>query len=232
MADNRNLISRLRVRTASARSIAVVGLGRFGSSLALTLRDIGHEVLGIDTDATLVARYADELTSVVQADSTDVEALRQLGVGDLEHAVVAIGSHLESSVLTTAAIADLGVPDIWAKAVTTQHARILERVGANHVVLPELEMGRRVAHLVTGQAVEYMRLDDSWALVETDAPRVLVGRTLGGSSIRQTYGVTVVCIKPADGQFTYATADTEVAPGDLLLVAGPIARAEAFAELE
>lgn len=231
MADHRTWIKRLQVRTSSPRTIAVMGLGRFGGSLALTLREMGHEVLGIDRNAALVARFADELTTVAEADSTDAEVLRQLGVDELPHAVVAIGSHLEASVLTTAALTDLEVPDIWAKAVTDEHARILERVGAHHVVRPEMEMGRRVAHLVTGQAVEYMRLDDAWALVETRAPVALVGRSLGQAQLRQRYGVTVVCIKPTGGAFTYATADTVVTEGDLLLVAGPIPEAEAFAEM-
>jgi len=128
----------------------VVGLGRFGAAVALTLVRDGVEVLAIDDDAKLVERWADELTHVVQADSTDEEVLRALGVGQFEHAVVAIGTNLEASVLTVLALVEAGVPDIWAKAVSDKHGRVLERVGAHHVVYPETSMGERVAHVLTG----------------------------------------------------------------------------------
>ena len=133
-------------RTSEASSIVVIGLGRFGTAVAQSLVQMGKEVLAIDEDFDLVQRWADELTHVVQADSTDEEALRQLGVGDFDRAVVAIGADIEASVLTVLALAESGVADIWAKAITRKHGQILERVGAHHVVFPERSMGERVAH--------------------------------------------------------------------------------------
>ena len=211
--------------------IFVVGLGRFGSALAAELVELGFEVLGVDSDARRIQEYADLLTHVAEADSTDPAVLRQLGAGDFRTAVVGIGTDIEGSILTTAALADLGVPNIWAKAVTGAHGTILERVGADHVVFPEHDMGRRVAHLVTGRVIDWFQLDETFAMVETGAPAELFGRTLSDIGVRAKYGVTVVAVKPAGRSFTYATPETVLAEGDILVVAGPPKRAEAFAHL-
>ncbi len=209
----------------------IIGLGRFGAALATSLMDLGHEVLGVDTDPALVQRYSRALTQTVEADATDPAALAQLGAAEFRCAVVGIGTGVEASVLTVAALADLEIPNIWAKAISDAHASILERVGAHHVVSPEREMGERVAHLVTGRIIEYLELDPGFALVETGAPSELVGKTLTEVSFRSRYGVTVVCIKPAGGTFTYATPETRLGSGDTLLVAGETALAESFAKL-
>ena len=209
----------------------VVGLGRFGTALAETLTDLGHQVLGVDSDAGNVQRNADRLTHVVQADGTDDEVMRQLGAGEFGRAVVGIGTDLEASILTTSVLADLKVPDIWAKAITVPHGRILERVGAHHVVFPEHDMGRRVAHLVTGRMIEFVQLDEGFALVELKPPKQIVGRSLGEAEVRARYGITVVCIKPEGGSFTYATPETVPGPDDILVVAGETDRVEGFAEL-
>ena len=210
--------------------ILVVGLGRFGSALAKELVALGHEVLGVDTDRKVVQQHADDLTHVVEADSIDADVLRQLGAGDFAVAVVAIGSDLEASILTTAALADLGVETIWAKAVTEAHGRILERVGADHVVYPEGDMGRRVAHRVAGRILDWFQLDEDFALVETSVPAELMGRSLADSGVRAKYGVTVVAIKPAGGSFDYATAETVPGPGDVVVVSGRTKAVERFAE--
>ena len=222
-----------RAMASSVREdqILVIGLGRFGSALAAELVALGFEVLGLDTDGRRIQEYADLLTHVAEADSSDAAALRQLGAGDFQTAVVGIGTDIEASILTTAALADMGIPNIWAKAVTEAHGTILERVGAHHVVFPEHDMGRRVAHLVTGRVIDWFQLDEEFAMVETGAPAELFGRTLSDIAVRAKYGVTVVAVKPAGGTFTYATADTVLADGDILVVAGPPKRAEAFAHL-
>lgn len=217
-------------RRAPRHEIVVVGLGRFGGSLAQALMAEGHEVLGIDLELEVVQRFSNVLTHVVSGDSTNPEVLRQLGVQDIERAVVGIGE-IEASVLTTAALVDLGVGTIWAKAITEAHGRILDRVGAHRVIFPERDMGERVAHLVTGRLLDYIELDEGFALVETTAPPDLLGRTLADADVRRRYGVTVVCIKPRGAAFTYATPQTVVGTGDVLLVAGEKDRAEAFAEL-
>ena len=219
-------------RAPRAGSVIVIGLGRFGSALARTLEELGNEVLGVDASPERVADLRDLLTHVAEADTTDERVLRQLGAPEFDRAVVAIGSDMEASILTTAALVDLGVPDIWAKAMTQAHARILERVGAHHVVFPESQMGERVAHLVAGRVLDFIPLDAGFALVETTAPRSMTGRSLGDIGVRAKYGVTVVCVKPMGGSFTYATADTVLGEGDLIVVAGATADAEAFAALE
>lgn len=211
--------------------VLVVGLGRFGSALATTLMELGHEVLGVDADADNVQRSADLLTHVVQADATDEEVMQQLGAGEFGRAVVGIGTDLEASILTTSLLVDLKVPDIWAKAVTVAHGRILQRVGAHHVIFPEHDMGRRVAHLVTGRMIEFVQLDVGFTLVELKPPRQIVGRSLADSQVRSRHGITVVCIKPEGGSFTYATPDTVPGPNDILVVAGETDRTKRFADL-
>jgi trk system potassium uptake protein TrkA len=212
--------------------IVVIGLGRFGSALSLTLIDMGHEVLGIDADAERVQDHSGVLTQVAEADTTNDSALRQLGVGDAVTAVVAIGSDFEASILTTAALVDLGVPNIWAKAVTTAHGRILERVGAHNVVFPEAEMGKRVARLVTGALIEYIALDDDFVLIETVVPPRLAGKTLADANLRADHRVTVVCVKPEGRAFTYAERSTILGPRDLIVVAGHRDDVENFARVQ
>jgi len=201
-------------------AILVVGLGRFGSAVAATLTQMGHEVLAIDTDGERVTEHSEVVTHAALADATSERVLRQLGVNELNTAVVCIGNDIEASVLTTAALVDLGVPNVWAKAITESHGRILERVGASHVVFPEAEMGGRVAHLVTGSMIEYIALDEDFVLIETRAPVVIVGRPLVETGLRANFKVTVVCVKPEGGAFTYANFDTVLGPNDLIVVAG------------
>ena len=179
--------------------IIVIGLGRFGSSLAQTLVELGYEVLGVDTDEDIVQDHAGVLTHVVEADTTSERALRQIGAADAVTAVVCIGTGIEASVLTTTALVDLGMKNIWAKAITEPHGRILQRVGAHHVVFPEAEMGSRVAHLVTGQMLEFLALDEDFVIAEMIAPDELIGVPLGESDLRAKYKVTVVCVKPTGG---------------------------------
>jgi trk system potassium uptake protein len=218
-------------RAAAGEQVLVVGLGRFGGGVASELVSLGFEVLGVDGDEARVQRFADELTHVMQADTSNEQTLRQIGAADFRIAVVGIGTDIEASILTTAALSDIGVRNIWAKAVTEQHGRILERVGAHHVVFPEHEMGQRVAHLVGGRVIDWFQLDADFAMVETEAPEELIGRSLAEVGVRARFGVTVVCIKPVGQSFTYATAETVLDKGDVLVVAGPTRAAEAFAQL-
>jgi trk system potassium uptake protein TrkA len=207
----------------------VIGLGRFGSALATTLIDMGHEVLGIDADGERVQELSGVLTHVAQADTTSPKALKQLGVADAVTVAVCIGADVEASVLTTAALSDLEIPNIWAKAFTEPHGRILSRVGAHHVVFPEAEMGTRVAHLLTGEVIEYLSLDGDFVLIETVTPRWLVGQQLGETNLRRDFKVTVVCVKPESGAFTYAERDTVLGANDLVVVAGHRADIDRFA---
>ncbi|MFD0313223.1 potassium channel family protein [Streptomyces flavalbus] len=218
-------------RSGGDQRVAVIGLGRFGSSLASELMRRGWDVLGIDTDARLVQKYSDDLTHAAVADCTDAEALRQLGVNEFTSAVVAIGTDIEASILVSTNLLEADVPNIWAKAISRQHGQILERLGVHHVVLPEHEMGERVAHLVTGRMLDFIEFDDDYALVKTVAPEVATGVPLGQSQVRSRFGVTVVGIKRSGEDFTYATAETVVQRGDVIIVTGKTHAVEEFAEL-
>ena len=216
-------------RKPSGDSVVVIGLGRCGSSVALALHELGHDVLAIDDDAEGVQSMSGKLPHVVQADTTDIETLKQLGVQDFAHAVVSIGTDLESSVLTVLNLSQVGVRDIWAKATTPQYGRILEKVGAHHVVYPESDMGERVAHLVTGKMIDFIEFEDSFAIAKTRSMRESHGKPLSESNIRQKYGITVVGIKRRHQDFIYAQPDTVIQAGDLLVVAGPTQAIERFA---
>ncbi|MEW6581323.1 MAG: TrkA family potassium uptake protein [Actinomycetota bacterium] len=213
--------------------VLVIGLGRFGSALAAELVRLEHEVFGVDRDMRLVQAHMDDLTHVVQADATDPEAMGQVVRGtDFTTAVVAIGGDIEASILAThVLVTDLGIPRVVAKAITAAHGRILQRVGAHTMVFPERDMGIRVAHVLSGRAIDYMELDRDFALVEVTAPTEMVGKSLGESAVRSRHDVTVVCVKPPGGAFTYATQNTVIGPDDVLLVAGSTRAVEDFGEL-
>lgn len=213
----------------STESVVVIGLGRFGRAVAESLTQLGHDVLAIDEDAALVQEMSSRLAHVVQANTTSVEALRQLNVGEFTHGVVAIGSDLESSVLSVLALVELGVPDIWAKAVSDRHGRILEKTGAHHVVYPERTMGERVAHLVTSRIIDFIEFDDGFAIAKTRAPSDVLDKSLAESQLRRVHNVTIVGIKRPGEDFTYGRPETVVRAGDLLIVAGPTPEVEAFA---
>ena len=208
----------------------VIGLGRFGGRLAVELVALGHDVVGVDSDPQIVQQYAPLLTKALSADTTNPEVLKQLGATDFNHVVVGIGD-VEASILTVAELVALGVKDVWAKAVTEAHQRILQKVGATHVVLPEHEMGRRIAHKVTGKVVDYVELEGDFALIETRVPSYLFGKTLIEADLRARHGVTVVFIKPENGRFANAVADSVLTEGAMVLVAGDTAAVEAFADL-
>jgi trk system potassium uptake protein len=217
---------------AKRESILVIGLGRFGRAMAEELITLGHEVLGVDTDVRIVQDAMDRLTHVVQADATDVEALRQIGAADFRTAVVAIGNDVQASILATYALIEVGVGRIWAKAITAAHGAILERVGAHRVVFPERDMGVRVAHTLGGRTLDYLELDDKFALIETTVPKGMAGKTLEEAGVRKRHGVSVVCVKRPGGRFDYATPDTVIHADDVLVIAGDRRKADDFADLE
>ena len=219
-------------KIGQAGGVVVIGLGRFGKSLADELERDGVEVLAIDNDPKRVQDLAGRWTHIVQADATDIQAMEQLGVGEFSKAVISIGHNLEASVLTAFVLRKLGVADIWAKAITTSQAEILSQVGVAHVVRPAHQMGKRVAHLVRGRMLDYIEFDDGYAIVKTSPPRAILGRTLAESGVRQQYGVTIVGIKSAGKDFSYATPASVVNDGDLIIVSGERRKVEAFSDQE
>jgi len=217
---------------ARGSQFLVIGLGRFGGALAEDLVEHGQEVLGVDVKARAVQAYAPRLTHVVEVDSTDANAMRQIGAADFGTAVVAIGTDMEASILTTAVLVDLGVQHIVAKAISEPHGTILARVGAHRVVFPERDMGVRVARSLAGRDVmDYMQLDPGFVLIETKAPADLVGKTLAQAEVRRRFGLTVVTVKSPGEPATYATPETRVREGDILVVAGETRRVEEFVHL-
>jgi len=224
-------MARNRTVSPNRDPVLVIGLGRFGLALAKSLEALDHEVLAVDSRPEVVQRHASTLTHVVEADSTDIDAMKQIGAHDFGRAVVGMGDQLEASILTTAVLSDLQIPEIWAKAISNEHGRILERVGAHHVVFPEQAMGERVAHLVTGKMIDFIEFDDGFAIVKTRPPREAVNRTLGESALRSRYRITVVGTKQPGKDFVYARPETMVREADLLIVCGDTADCERFAAI-
>ena len=210
-------------------NVVVIGLGRFGGAVAGTLQKLGHEVLGIDNDPKLVQEWSERLTHVAEADATDEDALRQLGVPDFTHAVVGIGTRMEQSVLTVLALVEIGVSHIWAKAISAKHGKILSSVGATKVIYPESAMGDRVAHLITSRMIDFIEFEDDFAIAKTRVPRAAVGKTLATLGLRSKHGITVVGVKQPGRDFAFASPDTVIPENATLIVSGPAAKVQKFA---
>lgn len=208
--------------------VLVIGLGRFGAATAGQLQRQGREVLAVDTDPDLVQKWAERVTHAVQLDARNMEALRQIGAQEFSVAVVAVGTSIEASVLVTANLADLKINQIWAKAMSTTHGRILKRIGAHHVIYPEAEAGERVAHLLGGKMLDFIEFDDEFVMAKMYPPKSIRGKSLRDSQVRSKYKVTVVGVKSPGQEFTYATADTMITNYDVIIVAGTSDSVEAF----
>jgi len=218
-------------RMAEEASVVVIGLGRFGSALALELMESGTEVLGIDGDEEIVQAHNRLLTHVVRADSTKEETLRQLSVPEFSSVVVAIGGDIQANILTASLLIKLGIPNIWAKAVSEPHGEILRQLGVKHVIYPEKDMGRRVAHLVRGVMQDYIDIGENFALVKTAPPREILDKPLSLTKVRTVHGVTVTAFHRAGQGWSYATMETVILEGDIILVAGQTERVESFSRL-
>jgi trk system potassium uptake protein TrkA len=214
---------------APGGDVVVIGLGRFGGHVAESLSRLGHQVFAIDDDPKIVQEWSPRLAYVAQADSTDEAGLRQLGMADFPRVVVAIGAAVEASVLTVLALAEMGVRQIWARATSTRHARILSSVGAQHVVFPEAAMGERVAHLIISNLLEFIDFGEDFAIAKTRAPGSVVGRSLAEIGLRERYGVVVVGVKSPTGQFEYAGPHTVIPRDAILVVEGTIDQVQRFA---
>lgn len=212
-------------------NVIVIGLGRFGSALARELMATGHEVLGVDTDERLVQQMSHELTHTVKADTTDEAVLKELGIEEFDAAVVAIGADLESSILTSSLLLQLGVPKVWAKANSESHGKILKQLGVHKVVFPEYEMGRRVAHMVSGESLDYVPIDKDFVMVKSEVPESFNGKSLAELKIRSTYEVTVVAVTKGDGEYNPAFPETVLHTGDQIVVAGRVEPLNKFCQI-
>lgn len=223
--------ARTAAASTNASSVVVIGLGRFGGSLALELEAQGTEVLGVDASEDIVQSFNGRLTHVVRADSTKEEVLRQLSVHEFDRAVVGIGSDIEASILTTSRLLKFQRPQIWAKAISEPHAEILAQLGVEHVIRPEHDMGRRVAHLVLGSILDYVEFEDDFVMIRTGPPAVVRDRPLGVVGLREKFGVTVVAVKRPGGTWGHTTAQTVLYEEDQIIVQGAKSQAERFSTM-
>jgi trk system potassium uptake protein TrkA len=202
-------------------SVMVIGLGRFGTAAARELMALGHEVLAIDANEGIVNELAPEMTHAVQLDAADEAALRAIGAGDFEHAIVAITGSVEASVYATMALKTIGVGNVVAKAGTRLHGEILERVGADRVVYPEREMGERVAHsFAVRNVVDYLDVAPRFGIVKVAPPASWVGRPIRDLDLAGRLGLTAIALRRGDGVTVNPGRDEVVGAGDELILIG------------
>lgn len=203
----------------NANSVLVVGLGRFGSAVAQTLNDLGQDMLAVDRNPALVARWS-SVFNVVEADMTDMLAIEQIDAAEFGKAVVAIGDSIEASVLTAGNLLDAGLTDIWAKSVSREHTRILQRMGVRHVISAESDAGKRVGHLVAGDYLDYIEIEGPYTVVKIHTPAAMVNRTVGEARIRERYGITVIGAITPGLPFRHGDEETVMHRDDELIVLG------------
>lgn len=199
----------------------VIGMGRFGSSVATALSNLGFEVLAIDSDEQKIQEIANIVTHAVSADTTDEEALRALGVRNFDVVVVAIGADIQASILTTLILKELGVPRLIVKAQNELHGKVLSKIGADKVVFPERDMGLRVAHhLISPNILDYIELSDDYSILEIKAPAQVVGKNLKQLDIRARFKCNVLAIKTGDSMNISPYAEDIIHENDTLVIVG------------
>jgi trk system potassium uptake protein TrkA len=203
------------------KQFMVIGLGRFGTSLTRTLIQNGHEVLAVDKNEQLVQEMAPIATHALQADCTDENVLRELGASNFTHAIVAIGDDLQASILTTLLLKELKVPKVTAKARNEMHGNVLSKIGADHVIYPERDMGTRLGNqLSSDNLIDYIELSPDYNLAEIGAPPAMDGKSLKDLNIRARYGCTIMAIKTGDRINISPKAEDAIHTGDVLLIIG------------
>lgn len=210
--------------------MTVIGLGRFGLALAAELTSYGVEVFGIDDDDKLIKDQPTACTDFAVADTTDRQALKQLGVDEAHCVVIGIGSDLEASILTASNVVEFGVPNIWAKAVSDAHARILKQIGVHHVVRPERDTGRRVAHLLGERFEDFAEVDADFGMIKMVAPQGLCDRVIDVQRLWEKCQVHIVAVKSPDGSWHPFTAGQRLSAADLIVISGSPMRLEEFSQ--
>ncbi|MFT5875353.1 MAG: trk system potassium uptake protein TrkA [Clostridium sp.] len=207
----------------SKRQFIVIGLGRFGTSVAETLYSLGNDVLAVDFDEEVVQNISDNVTHAVQVDANDENSLRALGIRNFDVAVISIGSNIQSSILATLLVKELGVKYVITKATNALHAKVLYKIGANRVVFPERDMGVRVAHnLVSSNILDYIELSPDYSIAEVVSPEEWHNKTLRELNIRAQYGINVMAIKRNNDIDVSPSADNSIEPGDVIVAIGSI----------
>jgi trk system potassium uptake protein TrkA len=203
------------------KEFAVIGLGRFGGSMCRSLTEQGMEVMAIDVNEDRVNEFAPIVTQAVVADTTDEQVLKSLGIRNFDHVIVAIGDNIQSSILTTLILKELGVKHITVKAQNDYHEKVLRKIGADHVVHPERDMGRRIAHyIVSNNVLDYLELSEEYSIVEIKANEVLAGHSLVDLNVRAKYGLNIVAIKRGQDIIVSPKADEPLQLGDILIIIG------------
>lgn len=203
------------------KQFAVIGMGRFGSSVAKTLSDLDFEVLAIDSSEQRTQEVSSFVTHVVQADSTDEDAIRALGLRNFDVVIVAIGQDIQASILTTIIVKEIGVPKVVVKAQNELHGKVLRKVGADKVIYPERDMGMRVAHhLISSNIIDYIELSEDYSLVEIQASGAMIGRNLRELDIRTKFGCNVMGIKTGEKMNIAPNAEDIIRDKDILVVVG------------
>lgn len=201
------------------KQFVVIGLGRFGTSVAKTLTSLGHQVLALDTDEHVVHEIMNDVTQAVQADAREEETLRALGVRNFDVAIVAIGVDLEANILITLMLKEMGLPYVVAKAGSVQHGKVLEKIGADKIVYPEQDMGIRLANnLIRTNVMDFIELSLDYSIFEIIAPAQFVNKTIGKLNLRAFYKINVVAIKKGKEQIIIAPGANQVIEENNILV--------------
>ncbi len=206
-----------------SKQFIVIGLGRFGQSVAKSLFQMGYDVLAVDEDEVAVQEISDSVTHAVQMDATDEYALRTLGIRNFDVAVVSIGTNIQSSIMVTLNLKEAGIKKVVAKATNEMHAKLLNKIGADRVVLPEMDMGIRVAHnLVSANILDVIELSPDYSIVEVTAPNHWYDKDIKTIDARAKYGINIMAIKTRDDINVSPRASDVIREGDVLVVIGSI----------
>ncbi|AOC56946.1 MULTISPECIES: potassium channel family protein [Bacillus] len=215
------------------KEYAVIGLGRFGGSICKALSEEGLEVMAMDMNEDRVNEYAKIASHAVIGDSTDESVLKNLGIRNFDHVIVAIGENIQASILTTIMLKELGVKMVTVKAQNDYHEKVLNKIGADRIVHPERDMGRRIAHkIISNNVLDYLELSDEYSLIEIVANNRLAGHSLLDLDIRARYGINIVAIKRGKEVIVSPLADEMIQKEDILIVIGAVADIGRFEKRE
>ncbi|SDH94505.1 trk system potassium uptake protein TrkA [Alteribacillus persepolensis] len=203
------------------KQFAVIGLGRFGISVSTELYKLGHDVLAIDINEAKVNEIINDSTHSAVGDGTDERTLRNLGITNFDHVIVAIGDDIQASMLCTLLLKDMGIESVWVKAQSYYHHKVLDKLGADKIIHPEHDMGNRIAqHLVSEKVIDYIELSDDFSIVEIAAPPHMDSKTLLDLNIRARFGITILGIKRGKDINISPMADDQIHKDDILIVIG------------
>lgn len=212
------------------KQFAVIGLGSFGSTIALELVRLGHEVLGLDIDEGPVEELAEQLSQTLIADGTNEKVVEELSLQDFDAVVVAIGENMAASILCTLALKSAGAKQVWVKALSDAHHRILSRLGADRIIHPEYEIGVRVANtLVHPQMLDYISLGNGWLIVEIKVGEALADKTVPELSL-EDFDISLSLIKRGAEVWRPPFSELTLATGDQLLLQGVLDNLLEFAD--